>query len=217
MTATLSALILGTYCLLSFLCFSHVRHDGTCGPAKGFLMPLLAGFTLISHFPVTDPLVFVLIGALLLGGLGDVLLEHRKTYVPGGLSFLAGHVLYAALSVTQMKGSGSLPLIPALLGLLVLFPAIFCQRQLLNAVPRKLLPAVICYSCAIACMCLLTFCRFRAVSTASFILCLTGSCLFVLSDSILAHRFFLHGKGIGVMETYTLAQALLAIGYGISL
>lgn len=216
MTATLSALILGTYCLLSFLCFSHVRHDGTCGPAKGFLMPLLALLILVNHCPVTDH-VFVLIGALLLGGLGDVLLEHPKTYVPGGLSFLAGHILYAMLSVIQIREAGRLPLIPALLGLLVLFPAIYCQGQLLKAVPRKLLPAVICYSCAIACMCLLTFCRFRAVSTASFILCLTGSCLFVLSDSILAHRFFLHGKSIGVMETYTLAQALLAIGYGISL
>ncbi len=231
----LSVLTIVCYgCLSVFVCRHQTLHSGKCGLGKSFLMPLLMLFLLFSLcspwrflltgrpvpgtdaaalFPRSGVWLLVTLG-LLAGGAGDTLLEIGDRYFAGGLvSFLIGHFFYLAASLLQIADGGAFR--PWILLLLAGYlPVILTVgRRIVGGVSGPIRTAVTIYLTAILAMSMSAACRLFSVPAAAYVSGLAGSILFIVSDSILAENTFLGAGKKGVMPTYTLAQALLTVGF----
>lgn len=235
MTA-LQLMIFGTYVFASIAVCRRRRATGGahCGWGKCVLMPLLALFTAVSLFsplrfvlslrsipeglfPTDSVWIFVVLG-LLLGGAGDTFLEiGRKTYGAGVIAFLLGHLCYLHAALLQIRLGGGVRVPAVLLAFLYLVPVFTFGRKLLQAVSGMLRAGLLCYMAAICSMSISMLLRAGTVPPLSFVLCLAGSLLFLVSDGFIGYHAFLGRRNSGIMETYTAAQALLAWGFVLSL
>ena len=185
--------------------------------SKPLLMVTLLAYFL-SNSTNTDPARSFIAAALCFSWLGDVLLLVEKTYsflfIFGLTAFLAAHAAYVMFFWRIRKRNISKP------GLRK-FPvvAVFGYMALLFAV---LLPnlgflwlPVMLYSIVISLMLITCVHAFNFEEQAFGFICLIGTILFVVSDSVLAVNRFVTPIKLGpalVMLTYSLGQLLIAEG-----
>jgi uncharacterized membrane protein YhhN len=164
------------------------------------------------------PLRFAIIGALGFSWLGDVFLLADKAsgglFVYGLAAFLAAHLCYIAFFLTVGRRNGR-PRIP---DLLVIAGIAFYTAALFGFVAPftgDLVLPVALYALVISTMLAASFAAFDLKHGIAGRLCVAGTAIFVVSDSILAiNRFALPfaGASVLVMLTYGLAQWLICEG-----
>lgn len=179
---------------------------------KPLLMPLLLMIYILS----AKAFSWKVAAALFFGFLGDsFLLGSGIFYAFGLLSFLTGHIFYT-LSFLERTDLHAVPAViwPVLLiGYLTV--CILVCRQLFPYVHGKAKPAVSFYIAALLCMsassCLC------AVTAGEFFPAFAGSVLFVISDSMIAFRYFKKRHGalsdVAIMATYIAAQTLIIYSF----
>lgn len=221
------------YIVLGILVCRHRKRLGGahCGIGKCFLMPVLALFVIsclyspfrfvISGrvvpevlFPV-DTIWLDLVIALLLGGLGDTFLELGGAYNAAGvLAFLAGHIFYIRAAARQIAAGRMIPAAAAAAFLLFYLIVIF-----LFGVPiLKKAPGILRIGCTVYLVFLVGMSfsmslRLACVPVMPYLLGLSGSLLFLFSDCRIGRHVFLDRPNTWIMETYTVAQFLLALGF----
>lgn len=230
--AALQLILFGIYVGFCTAVCRHRRATGGahCGWGKCVLMPLIALFVFVSLFsplrfvlswrsipealfPTDHAWIFVIAG-LLLGGAGDTFLEVGETYYGAGvIAFLLGHLCYLHAAWIQIRLGGGVRLQVLLLAFLYLIPVFTAGRKLLIAVHGVIRAGIAVYMAAILSMSASMLLRAGAVPPLSFVLCLAGSLFFLVSDGWIGYHAFLGRKNSGIMETYTVAQALLAWGF----
>ena len=205
------AMIAGSFFLLAGIydCYDSERKGKR--RLKPFLMPLLTVFYVSS----ADEISLLVTAGLLLGGLGDTLLIHKqnkKALLGGTAAFLAGHLCYVLRFLQDCRWG----IVPEWTVLVLLgyagYAAVFAPR-LLRHVEKKLLAPVAAYMIVLLAMSILAFGRFSSGADSGRLLVWLGSVCFLLSDTILSFSIFARGSHRGVMETYLVAQALIAIGF----
>ncbi|MGN1023015.1 MAG: lysoplasmalogenase family protein [Lachnospiraceae bacterium] len=232
MMTALSLLSFAAYVICSILVCRHRRRTGgaRCGWGKSALMPLLALFVWTSLysplrflltgrelpanlFPGDRAYIFVIAG-LLFGCIGDTLLEiGGKWYGPGAAAFLMGHLCYLHAAGIQIRAGGGVKAPMFLLALFYLIPVIAAGRALLASVHGMIRIGMASYMAAILAMSFSMLLRFGLVPLFAFVCCFAGSIFFLISDGWIGCHAFLGRDGNGIMETYTIAQALLALGF----
>ncbi|MGA2837176.1 MAG: lysoplasmalogenase [Acidimicrobiales bacterium] len=148
---------------------------------------------------------------------GDVLLMLEKDlFVPGLVSFLAGHVLFVVGLLQPPSPAGAPPFSFSTTGLVVASaavlaaaagPAFLIFRSLVGGGHRELVGPVAVYLLAIATMAVLAL-NVGVPAAAA------GAVLFVVSDTVLALGRFVRPiprGGVVVHVTYHLAQGLLVL------
>jgi len=182
---------------------------------KPFLVPLVVLFYLAS---TVTPMWFLIV-ALLFGLGGDIFLifqtNNQKAFLLGAACFLVGHVFYILLfaSTTSWFAKASpwslLAVVPyALFGFAM-------YRFLKNSLGPMKVP-IIAYMVVILTASFVALTRWPSSSPASFWLVLSGTWLFITSDSLITLEYFKHravwNSGL-VMITYILAQFFFAVGF----
>lgn len=149
-----------------------------------------------------------ILGALLLGWLGDALLLSRaeRAFMGGLAAFLLSHVLFAAAFLSG-------PLSPQAMGAAALLAAVFgavVLRWLLPHTPRQFKAPVLAYVVVILAMCVAA--TGVAVHSQRWAV-LVGALLFTASDISVARDRFVHPAYVNRLwgwPTYFLAQLVLA-------
>lgn len=182
---------------------------------------------------VTKPLLMILLGcycwwqagglyhpvrnfifmAIIFSWWGDVFLLFADFFIPGLISFLLAHILYASFFL-WVKPKPRPGYREWLVALLVLAYAGSFLRFLYPHL-GELQIAVTAYTAVITIMLLSAIFAFGLNKTAWSRFCIGGAALFVLSDSILATEKFhasFPGSALLVMLTYGLAQWMIVDG-----
>ena len=156
---------------------------------------------------------WLLLVGLVFGVAGDALLNLPHLFLAGLVTFLVGHVWYAAAFALE----GARPRPASLAGPLALAGTVIA---LLWPGLGALQVPVLCYVGAIAVMAGLSIDRWRRVGSAAAARAAAGACFFLVSDAALAWAKFRApfgppwAVGAVVLGTYYLAQALLASSVG---
>lgn len=211
---------------------SYASEHGKRRFLKTVLMPLLALYYVLAMHPaLADPgavgaaegrgLYHVtLVIALLCGWAGDCFLLGKKAWCfPAGLlAFLAGHLVYIGTFITdtvrrQGEGMNARAAILIILIGIAAYSGLIqtVKRKLTSSVPGQLRGAFFAYVTAISLMSLSALCRMVFLGSWA-VMTFIGSLLFLVSDLLLALETFSGGSKRGIMETYTLAQALIVLG-----
>jgi len=169
------------------------------------LMPLLILAVLVTLRPLRQPLALWLVLAQLFSWGGDLLL--RASFAFGLGAFLLAHVAYLFAYTRRAVRSRDPWWRPRWAWVYVAWFA--GLLAVLGPHAGGMLPAVALYGVALGAD------AFVAARTSRMLA--VGGAVFVVSDSLLALRLFLPGfhlpaSGFWVMATYSLAQALLAVG-----
>ena len=186
---------------------------------KPFWVPAIAAFYIIT---AGEPEVPVLV-ALFFGYLGDLfIMRGRKSwFIAGAFSFLAGHFFYIFSFITDAGGAAVLINRP-LFSIFFLIPyigcAVFIKRSISGNISSVYYAAVFYYTILLL-MSYSSILRFRAVPTESFIMTLSGTLLFIISDTLIGVRNFRRKfKGIEliIVVTYLAAQLLIVAGLALN-
>ena len=185
---------------------------------KPFLMPLLAVYLLsgwrMAAGPsgLRSPVPWLMAAGILCGFAGDTLLIGDKHVTAGLGAFLTGHLFYIAGMCLESARWESL-VFPGLLvlGVYAVY-GFLVLRRLLPHLDRTMKGPVFAYMGVLIAMSVTASARFGAARPDAFFASFLGSVLFVLSDTILAFQLFLKRGERSVMETYVLAQFLIAQG-----
>ncbi len=213
-----AGLALIVYVIFSILDSIASERDGS-RRLKPLLMPVLAAFFLLAlaaFCPAGQPglpLAVLIICALACGFGGDVLLLSGDRFIPGAISFLAGHIFYMITAWIQIK-AGWAGLRPAFFVSAVCYICfgIIVGTRLLAGIEKDMKPPVLLYIIVILAMSWTMSVRFFCLGGMT-VLTFIGSMIFVSSDLILAIDTF-YKKGLpGIMETYTAAQLLVVLGF----
>jgi len=150
----------------------------------------------------------LILGALVLGWLGDALLLSRapKAFMGGLASFLLSHLLFAA---AFLSGALSMPAVLGAAVAAVLFGAVVL-RWLMPHAPQEFKGPVLAYVVVILCMCVAA--AGHAFASQRWAV-LVGALLFTASDlSVALDRFVRQGFGnrLWGWPTYFAAQLVLA-------
>ncbi len=181
---------------------------------KPLLMPLLALFLLLC----CQPAPLLMIAGLLLGFLGDLLLlysdDRPALFVPGSLSFAAGHVCYTGYFLSRL---GSAPDLRIVLIAVPCYAAaiLLLLRTLRRSMPRRLLFAAGIYLVLISCMSISALLFAADSRTLWHWLVYGATLLFLFSDGFLSYEKFCRSfkcRHLVVMLTYLLAQTGIALG-----
>ncbi len=185
--------------------------------AKPALMPILILYLAFSTKGV-GAVRFTMIAALVFSWFGDVFLMFDKQsgglFVYGLAAFLTAHILYIYyfLAVRRLNRVETRPSVRALIAIILYSGALFAF--IAPHVGQMLVPVAI-YSAALTAMLATSLAAFRFGDQDFGKLCVAGTLLFVVSDSILAvNRFavpFTAGPVL-VMLTYGIAQFLICEG-----
>lgn len=152
---------------------------------------------------------------LFFGCLGDIFLMLKDMFLAGLASFLIGHVLYVIAFIKQsspkeLSRHKSYILVAGILASYSYYLYSILQPSL---GPLKI--PVVLYIIVIAVMALFAYTRKYQTNLPSFIICMLGAILFIVSDSILAvNKFvaYIADSGLYIMSTYILAQFGITAG-----
>ena len=188
---------------------------------KPLLMIMLSSWFFFNSRRVGDRFTLLVQAGLFFSLIGDIALMF--TYVDDfnfliGLSaFFLAQLCYAfafAQNISEVGGMEGL-LVPILIAFGIGTYAFFFAWDLMPHLDDGLGLPVIAYVAAIALMGILAGFRYRRTYPRSFWLVFIGSLLFIASDSMLAwdrFRFPLMGAQVGIINTYAIAQFLIAAG-----
>lgn len=173
-----------------------------------FLIPLLVLLLKVHHY-----VNLFLYLAYIFCWMGDLLLiqktELRK--ILGMLSFLVGHLLYSAFFQQKLE-SVSLPALLPYICISILY--LKYTYHLMKK--QEVIPSLI-YLFVINGMSYLSFVYFLQTKTIAAGITWIGTVFFLISDTLISRQTFQKQEQRGVMETYAIAQLLIALGviYGI--
>lgn len=205
--------------------FALVATYGKIGPkwlyasAKPFpLVILIVYFVYVVAQSGKYPFVPVLIGAgLVLGLLGDIfLINEKRFFLPGLVSFLSGHICYVIAFAKAPQGAGrgiglillvSLAFIP-FIGFFVIF-----VKAMEKSARKQFLAAIALYFIVIGAM-FVSAISLDIYRGASLPLYAIGAVLFCISDSILAWTLFVKETKVTaslVLIAYFSAQIFIAV------
>ncbi|MBS1798007.1 MAG: lysoplasmalogenase [Acidobacteria bacterium] len=185
--------------------------------SKPALMPLL-----ILYFAVNAKnaggVIYAMLGALVFSWFGDVLLladkQFKSLFIFGLIAFLAAHLCFIVYFLKIRKLNGA-PKLPNKLGFVAL--AAYTISLLVVVVPNApaLAVPVAIYALALSTMVATSLAAFDFNEKTYWKLCLAGTFLFMVSDSILAVNRFVAPVALAplfIMLTYGLAQLLIVEG-----
>jgi uncharacterized membrane protein YhhN len=188
---------------------------------KPLLVPaLLLNLFLNARNGVSAPVRLVTAG-LILSWLGDVILlfsaRSELLFAVGLVAFLIAHLLYIAAYIRSVRGTTGAAFLHRKPGWLLPFVLLFVvlYGSLYPGLGSMRIPVFI-YTATILLMAIFALNRKDRVPEASFLDCLFGALLFILSDSLLAFDRFLVPipyAGAFVMSTYVAAQYLIVEGF----
>jgi len=186
---------------------------------KPSLLPLVALTTvafLWGREAVSARDLGLLLGAQLLGCLGDVLLLHSEVFLlfAGGMvAFLSGHVCYLLLF-----GSRSWKGLKAwqwAISVLVMAGLVAGLIVVIGVNGTLLVPMAV-YACGLVLLPFAGLCGVLRLGGPTWWIIFCGGLLFLFSDAMIAVDTFQHPSGLPmhfiIMLTYLLAQSLLAVG-----
>ena len=211
MALCVSILSLVCFCILSVL---ELRFHQTDKEHffKPLLMPVLIVFYLSSVSVSGREIRYLLIPALIGGFLGDTFLLREEYFIPGLLSFLAGHVFYLIDFWRNIKVSWLRP-IPVIVIFMIyfLYMILVVQKLFPGMDPRAKAPVSL-YIGVILAMSFSSYLMYMTGKTSGRMITWAGTMLFIVSDTILSFQVFHKKSGIWVMPTYLAAQFLIVLG-----
>lgn len=199
-----------------FACFPPVKQN-LRKFTKCLLMPLLA----LSYALTAPSPSMLVVGALLLGWVGDVFLIFPKKPVcfsSGLAAFAAGHVMYIIYILTHL--SGRPPVWIIMLAVCLYAGAILLlMSRLISYLPQRMLVPSAVYMVLIAFMSLSTLLFALTQTGIAATLVFIGSLMFLISDTVLSFVTFKQEFSwhyLCVMSTYIAAQTFIAFGLATS-
>ncbi len=189
--------------------------------AKPLLMPILAGFYLLSIKNSGTAISWFVLISLFFSWLGDVFLmyqSHHQLYFMLGLgAFLIAHILYIVCYIRMTNdvevAKEKRPRLARYDFFLILIWLTLIS--VLFPVLGEMKIPVTLYSMTITGMALTALHRYQKTTTQSFWMVMGGVLIFMLSDSMIAINKFLEPityAGAWIMITYIIAQYLIING-----
>ena len=168
----------------------------------------MAAIILTAFLDSSSPMSFyqkaILVG-LIFSTVGDIfLIDQKRFFVHGLLSFLLGHFCYIAALWTTPN---------LLIGISYLIYIAFFLAVLWKGLGKLKVPVVV-YAVALAAMSWLAFSRYFEAGDDKTLLAFLGSTSFLVSDSLLAYNKFKKPFSVAqpfILSTYFLAQWLIAL------
>ncbi len=183
---------------------------------KPLLMPILIVFYL-SNLP-QEGKNWIIPASLVFSMFGDIFLMIKtggdQFFIFGLVSFLIAHILYIVYFLKEIKGKKlSLKAVPFAL-FVVVFLAYLTPKLLEKEATSMLVIPVAVYATVIGAMAYFASLR-PTLPSKSFYYVMTGSLLFILSDSCIAINAFvmpINYAGFVIMLTYAVAQYYIIRG-----
>lgn len=205
-------LILIAFIIISILnvIFNYGENKKGIYLTKPLIMPLL----ILHYVASTSKVNIILIGALLCGFLGDVfLLDSKKYFINGLLSFFCGHVLYIVVLLLNFSAKNVNDYYFVFMIPYIIY-AYFLVRTLLPYLGGLKVLGTMYMSTILAMSFISLLIMFQKFNLKT-VLILIGTIIFVISDSLLAFDTFkkkLKHSGVFIMSTYIIAQYLIIMG-----
>ncbi len=163
-------------------------------------------------------LKYWIISALIFSWFGDVFLlfekQNKSLFIFGLASFLLAHLCYIVYFY-QIRKANAVKFSPKILVSLAVLIYVALLFSLLAPNLKSLQIPVLFYALTLAAMLLTSFHAFNFQKHSFAKICITGTLLFVVSDSFLAiNRFYqpFEFANILIMLTYAVAQFLITLG-----
>lgn len=182
------------------------------------LLFLSVGIAAVLHTKAIDSYSWRMLVGLMFGVIGDFLLEKKKTFLAGSVSFAIGHIMYLGAFIRGFE-----PILYKYWFFLIIFAAVYAAYVVAgNKAGLKMngsfLPLAL-YSIALIFMCVTAVSRAVLLIIAGEYLTAaaiaTGGILFVVSDSCLGVSMFskhkVHNASKIIHLTYFPAQTLFAL------
>jgi uncharacterized membrane protein YhhN len=199
------------------LLFSFSKRDEFNYVTKPLLIIFLS-FYCIAAVKKKEKIFFLLLIALMFSFSGDVFLMFEKNalqwFMLGLISFLLAHISYIILFVQIKKQNLPEKKLNIIATILTLTYIASLLLLLLKSLGSFTIPVFV-YAIVISCMFITAFHAFDFQRQNFGKLCIEGTALFIISDSLLAiNKFYqpLASANFLIMLTYTLAQLLIALG-----
>ena len=179
-----------------------------------FLLFFLAfSFVSIKTFSVLNVLIII---ALIFSFLGDAVLLfdwEKQNFALGILFFAITQISYIVFAILGAKTEP--PLIPGIVTAVIFLISIVYAVLRTKKYLKGFKPIIIVYALIISSMSWLFIVFAFANQSLGFILAAIGSIFFLISDTMVATKYFLGGKAgmrFLIMKTYILAQLLIVLG-----
>ena len=207
-------LVLFFYAAIGIMIAEGLNRQSIRYLTKPLLMPLLLFFYL---YNAASPSMWIVL-ALAMSFAGDVLLlwPKKPKFFMGGLgAFLLAHIFYIVYLILYPMSAVHLSIsdVWVTVPLFIFGLAVFLLLK--PGLGTMKLPVIV-YILALLTVAFLSICIFKAGHSPSSLMILSGSLLFLLSDSILAWHNFRKPfvlAGVWFMLTYILAQLFLVMGF----
>lgn len=203
---------------------------------KPSLLPVIATYFFLNGARVSSKVRKLMMGAFLFSWLGDVSLmltpetpgdtelmgipKNKYLFLAGLGSFLIAQLLFIFSyknSVLSTAGKTKpVWFIPFVIYWAIMLSAVLPPLRA-NAEKKAAMLPVIVYASILISMAAFALWRYGRTNTRSFILTLSGACIFVVSDSLIALNFLafpapMEKAGFLIMPTYVAAEFLIAQG-----
>ena len=202
------------------LSFCYSGKDSLRTHTKGFLVPFLLIYYLISCSVHSINFNNSLLLALLTSWIGDVMLLRSKFkyFLIGGVSFLTAHLCFIPLYCTYINWALVQPVVLIVIGVVYAACSYAVFHVLNKALPQPFFYGVLIYLLINGAMNVFAFAFGFSVRNFGGILVIIGSISFFCSDVVLfLARFHQKGKVLKghfiIMLTYIMAEFLITQGY----
>lgn len=202
------------------LSFCYQGKDSLRTHTKGFLVPFLLIYYLISCSVNSINFNSMILSALLTSWIGDVMLLRSKFcyFIIGGISFVAAHLCFIPLYCSFIDWSTVQILVLIVAGIIYMACAFTVFHVLNKALPQPFFYAVLLYLMINAAMNIFAIAFGFSQKNLGGLLVVIGSALFFCSDVVLfLVRFHQKGKVLKghfiIMMTYISAEFLITQGY----
>ncbi|NLC78611.1 MAG: lysoplasmalogenase [Ruminococcaceae bacterium] len=206
--------------LAIFIAFSLVHLYGTYidnktirGVTKGFILLSLFSFYIAAAPEVNG----IIAAALVFSFLGDVLLQIKKFFVLGGISFGFAHICFA-VAFSRNVDFSALPFwVYLIVAAVYIPPIIWMLRRTRNYASKVFACAVAVYLLALSSTGAFALFQLCSAPSAATAVVYVGSLFFLVSDLMLLQLRLIPGvkiwrKHFSVMVTYILAEFLIVYG-----
>lgn len=211
-------IFISLFCLFALIDLVAVSFDFHMAEklSKPFIIPSLIGYFLYTTSVIKSRTKTLTIVALILCGMGDILLlaaDYSQLFFLAGLSsFLLGHLFYIYTFYTILKEE-ELDIRPSRsITLFVIIYVIIFFYILLPKVELTLLGPIMLYGLTIGSMMVFASSLKLAFQAKDFATIILGAALFIISDSLIAVNKFINPLPLGhllIMITYISAQFLI--------
>ena len=198
----------------------HLYDSWSDNPRRRYTKPFLLILLTLYYCFAADPILWVLVAALLTSWLGDVLLipKGTKWFVSGGISFLVSHVLFIFVYQPQVDWGKVIwwILVPA--AAVYIAVSVRVTLSVKKNIEKMMLVPMILYLVANSTMNLFALAQLMSLRSPGAIVAYVGAVCFFISDCTLylvryhSNKELIFKKHFTVMLTYLLGEALITVG-----